>query len=56
MFNVKIEEAKSPLEDVFKRIASEIADVGEIIDGRTACVQSDMVVCDRLEFLNTMCQ
>ena len=56
MFDVEIEEAKSPLEDVFERIASEVADVGEVVNGWAACVQADMVVCDRLEFLNAVCQ
>jgi hypothetical protein len=56
MLDVEIEEAKSPLEDVFEGVASEVADVGEIIDGGTACVQADMVVFDWLELLNAVCQ
>ena len=56
MFDIVSEEAESAFEDVLKRVASEIADVGEIIDGWSACVQSNMVVCDWLEFLNAVCQ
>ena len=36
MLDVEIEEAESPFEDVFESVASEIADVGEIIDGWAA--------------------
>jgi hypothetical protein len=38
MLDVEIEEAKSPFEDIFESVASEIADVSEIIDGGAACV------------------
>ena len=56
MLDVEIEEAESPLEDVFEGVASEVADVGEIIDGGAACVQADMVVFNRFELLNAVCQ
>ena len=56
MLDVEIEEAESPFEDIFEGVASEIADVGEIIDGWAACVQADVVVCDWFELLDAVCQ
>ena len=56
MLDVEIEEAESPFEDVFEGIASEIADVGEIIDGGAAGIKADVVVCDGLELLDAVCQ
>ena len=39
-------------EDVLKQISAEIADVREIVDGRSAGVHADIGAVDRFELLN----
>jgi hypothetical protein len=56
MLDVVSAEAESAFEDVLKRIASEIADVGVVVDGGAACVEAKLAVFDGLEFLNAVCQ